>query len=382
MFGRLVNIRKVVFAYTLVLAVMLLQTPIHGLGTTCALGTMSLSFLCILIARNDGLSLPREAKPLLVFTVYFCLQTVFSPYSSITDSTKFIAQALLTCFLFKVCITECEHRYLIYGFEFVISIWAVFIIQSCLAAGPTRLIHASIELFGSKIDPNYIGIPLVSAIILLMNDILHVSNKKLLAFLVLGYLLNTIAIVETSSRGNLISFAAGNALVVVNYLRNTRTSFKKYIVVAVVAVGFVYSLRYLNNLFADNFARMTEIDSESGGRLELWKYSVQLWTTDVSTIIFGNGFGAVANMGSSALCSHNTYLQLLSETGLVGFILYGSFIWPMLMKSYRYDKIMGLCMAVMLFQIFFLNAIDNRCVWGVLGWIAMLPKHINDQYFV
>ena len=378
MFKSIVNIRKAVFAYSLVLAVMLLQTPVYGLGTTCALVTMSLSLLCIIFARDGGLSLPRSANPLLVFTAYFFLQIVLSPYSSFNDSIKFIAQALLTCYLFKVCINEYEHRYLIYSFEFVISVWAVLIIKSCLDAGPARLIHASIELFGSEIDPNYIGIPLVTATILLMNDILSVSNKKILVFLILGYLLNTIAIVETSSRGNLLSFAVGNALVVVNFLRNTKKSFKKYLVFAVVAVGFVCSLKYLNTLFEDNFARMTEIDSESGGRLELWEYSIQLWTTDVFTIIFGNGFGAVANMGSASLCSHNTYLQLLSETGLVGFMLYAAFILPMLKRSYCYDKTMGICMAVMLFQIFFLNAIDNRCVWGFLGWVAML--HSNNIY--
>ena len=213
------NIRGVVISYSLVIAVMLLQTPVRNIGTICAVGTMAFTLVCLFLNKNNtkgGFS--KEFLFLFLFTLYMLLQASLSSFSHMTDSVKFIVQSIFICFLFRVGLNKNEYRFLMYAYEIFISIWAILIIKSCIDAGPFRYIHSPIDLFGSKIDPNYIGIPLVSASIFLLNDILNVTKKKLLILFIFCFLLNVIAIVQTSSRGNLLSFVLGNGLLFYNYL--------------------------------------------------------------------------------------------------------------------------------------------------------------------
>ena len=368
------NIRFVVCCFSLVIAVMLLQTPVYGLGTAFAFGTMGLTALAYFNTHSGFNRGQSSERILLIFlSVYIFFQTGLSSYSTANESLKFIAQTLLTYLLLNISLREREQRFMKYAYELFISIWSIFIIQSCIAFRNIRYVHGSIALFGSEIDPNYIGIPLVTASILLLNDILNVPNKKLWPLFIIGYTLIVIAIIETASRGNFLSFILGNGILFYNYIRTEKRSLKKYFVLLMVTCGIFYGMLRLSNVFQDNFDRMMELDSESGGRLVLWTYSLNLWLTDLFTFVWGNGYGAVKSMGIDNLCSHNTYMQLLSETGIIGFLLYISFVWKMLKKCYHSDKILALCLFVTLFQIAFLNALDNRCVWGLLGWVAMIP---------
>lgn len=374
------KIRFVVFSYSLVIAVMLLQTPVKSIGTISALLTMGLTFFAYLNTHNGLNKNQMRAKNLLIlFSIYMLFQTALSPYSEINNSLKFIAQALLTCVLMQVSLENKEYRFMVYSYELFISIWSIFIILSCLLLSPTRNIHGTIELFGANIDPNFIGIPLVTASILLLNDILNISNKRFYVCFIIGYILNVIAIIETSSRGNLLSFALGNGLILLYYIFNKKKSSKKILVLFVISIILFYGLQYLSNVFEENLTRMTEINSESGQRLSLWKYSMDLWLSSPSSFIFGNGYNAVVALEATGHCSHNTYMQLLSETGIVGFYLFVAFLFHMIKKCYYSDKVITICFVVMLFQIMFLNALDNRCVWGLLGWIAMIPKQQNNK---
>ena len=176
---------------------------------------------------------------------------------------------------------------------------------------------------------------------------------------------------------NFLSFVLGNGILVYNYIKTAKASFKKYFVLLLLFGGVFYGILQLSNMFQDNFDRMTEFDSESGNRLSLWMFSLNIWMTDLFTFIFGNGYGSVMGMGVDHLCSHNTYMQLLSETGIVGFLLFITFLLMMLKKSYYSDKVIALCLFVTLFQISALNALDNRCLWGMLGWISMIPTKVN-----
>ena len=47
------NIRGVVISYSLVIAVMLLQTPVRNIGTICAVGTMAFTLVCLFLNKNN-----------------------------------------------------------------------------------------------------------------------------------------------------------------------------------------------------------------------------------------------------------------------------------------------------------------------------------------
>jgi hypothetical protein len=71
------------------------------------------------------------------------------------------------------------------------------------------------------------------------------------------------------------------------------------------------------------------------------------------------------------MASHNTYFQLLSETGLIGLTCFAAILIRLLRKTYRYDRACFCMMLGLLVQIALLDALDNRCVWSELCWLVM-----------
>ena len=115
-------------------------------------------------------------------------------------------------------------------------------------------------------------------------------------------------------------------------------------------------------------------DNSDNGRLELWE---KAWETWKSYPFFGVGLGGMYRLTDRA--THNTYLELLSETGLVGLCIFGAFLIKLSKKIYSIEK-KYLCMLIcMLFQISFLDAFDNRCVWVILCWMVLI-SNIKNNY--
>ena len=85
-------------------------------------------------------------------------------------------------------------------------------------------------------------------------------------------------------------------------------------------VGLSIVLPYLGNVNVIRrffLADLSDSNSFTTGRVDLFRYAIDLFQADP---LFGAGWGVYgANMGTGA---HNVYLQLLAETGAMGFLLY------------------------------------------------------------
>ncbi len=106
----------------------------------------------------------------------------------------------------------------------------------------------------------------------------------------------------------------------------------------------------------------------SFSRFYLWAVSIEQFFNHP---LFGGGLGSVAHLYGHE--SHNTVLQLLSETGLVGFTLFAAFFTRMIIKVFHTNRTMLVVLLTLLLLSFFLNTLTNRCFWAIMGWIVMLP---------
>lgn len=92
----------------------------------------------------------------------------------------------------------------------------------------------------------------------------------------------------------------------------------------VIAVGAVWLL--LSGALDALFEDVRGAGFESDGRFALWSAAWELWK---SSPIFGIGMGqfvesaaAFIDRASVGVIAHNTYLSMLAETGLIGFVLF------------------------------------------------------------
>lgn len=349
-----------------------------GLGTYVALGTMLLLILSCLFSKGVQLNIfrfPAESKIIFVYLLMSIFVTVIHNGFP-TGFYRYVAQIILFIILANIDINEREYAFIKGAFLISTCFYAIVALQYCIENQSTRFYHGDIVLFGASFDPNFIGISFITASVFLLDNVLK-GKKRILSGI--GLLLLYVTIVYTASRGNFLSALVGGILVFFIYLRNKNIKlvYRIFGCIVVLVIG-VIAARYFAEAFPTQWERISQLNAyEDNGRFRLWNESAQLIS---SHPFVGNGVKSMYQTFSKA--SHNTYLQVLVENGIVGLALFIAFIAKIFIKAKNYDRTLAVALIAMLVQIFFLDAFDNRCVWAVLCWIAMLPvrRGIDNEF--
>ncbi|MDZ4787523.1 MAG: O-antigen ligase family protein [Blastochloris sp.] len=152
----------------------------------------------------------------------------------------------------------------------------------------------------------------------------------------------SVGIFYSVSRGGYIAWLAGLATICafVVFQRAISWKLRASMLVATLAVGGVFSYLVLNDSFA-----MSRLDAMWKGdiRQELAKDAIKIWETSplvgtgMATFDFIHQRMHGNNMGSRAVHTHNDYLNLLADYGLIGVALVSFFflcVLPFLLKRY------------------------------------------------
>jgi hypothetical protein len=149
---------------------------------------------------------------LLFFIITAGVSLIRGGFPSFFD--RFSAQILL-CIVFlafRPKLNQKENNYLFNVYVISASIYALLTILSCIQLGSLRYYHARIEILGTKLDPNFIGLPFIIASTLFLSNVFAEKRK---VFWLIGYGICAAAIVFTASRGNMVSLLIANAGVVI-----------------------------------------------------------------------------------------------------------------------------------------------------------------------
>lgn len=365
------RLRIPIMFFGLFVSVLLYQPA--RLGTYVALGTMLLLILSCLFSKGAQLNMfwfPAESKIIFVYLLMSIFVTV-THNGFPTGFYRYVAQIILFIILANIDINEREYAFIKDAFLISTCFYAIVALQYCIANQSTRFYHGDIVLFGASFDPNFIGISFITASVFLLDNVLK-GKKRILSGI--GLILIYVTIVYTASRGNFLSALVGGILVFFLYLRdkNIKPVYRIFWCIVVLLIG-VIAVRYFAEAFPTQWERISQLNAyEDNGRFRLWNESAQLISRHP---FIGNGVRSMYQTFSKA--SHNTYLQVLVENGIVGLALFIAFIAKIFIKAKNYDRTLVVALIAMLIQIFFLDAFDNRCVWAVLCWIAMLPVRRN-----
>lgn len=223
-------------------------------------------------------------------------------------------------------------------------------------------------------DQNGLACNLVFVAILALNGF-FISEKKVVkyAFAVATGLI-VIAVFMTGSRGALI----GLGLAMVYYLTKEFPELKKsrsfWGTVILIIIAGIMVFRYLdNNLNAAilrRFSLATILYDRGSGRIDTWKNIIHiLWDNPIRSI-FGWGYGTQKTVYASYYgvgnASHNAFLQIWIDVGLVGVIAFISGIIKFWKEAKECNCIVSNALWLALFATFMtLTFGTNKGAWNV-----------------
>lgn len=229
-------------------------------------------------------------------------------------------------------------------------------------------------------DPNIFVFFITTYFVYTINHLKSLSNK-------VGFLLSGIAIILSFSRGAYISIFIA---LIFQVLLESKTKTKIRGIVAVIlsiflfiAVGKLFSLDVLQVIQT----RFQAIGSDGGsGRDVLWMNAIQTFRDHP---LFGIGINSTTSYGlhnyNNGHYVHNTVLEVLSESGVVGFssfIVFWLFVFSHTLKLYRLNKqtkFILITFIAMFFQMIFLSILYNEVFYLAL---ALLSRYTAEYFNV
>ena len=173
-------------------------------------------------------------------------------------------------------------------------------------------------------NATYISMVVLALFVLFLTE--ERRKKKFFWGVLLGA--SVIALLLTSKRAHLLFCVA--AAIIVYYLaypqKRLEKTFKLVIAGAVIAFGLALVSEYIpqiNNVF-ERF-QTAGTDKETLGRFIMWNYAFELFKQNP---LFGTGwwgfrYSGITNIRADALTGcHNVYIEILSNCGIVGFVIF------------------------------------------------------------
>lgn len=312
--------------------------PVMWVGPTFAFAVVLMAWFGVLSGRKSDAA-ARLARWRGVWLIAITLVWLVLTIAWVTDgqaaSKELVSwgiAALLALIYFTTLVTERQLRLVIGGFVFG-ALLAV-----CIGLASTGLRPASSALetatyaqgrLQAGADPNYLAAGLVPAIVLAAG--LTASTRSILvrSGLMLAAAIITIGLAATQSRGGLLAAMAA-AIVALLVMRRHRLQVSAAMAIAVGLIGFWLAVS------PGALERITETDGGGNGRSDVWTVA---WRVFEEHPFQGVGLGgfreasaahvlqpgqltAVEHIVDKPKVVHNTYLQLLAETGVIGLVLY------------------------------------------------------------
>lgn len=239
----------------------------------------------------------------------------------------------------------------------------------------SRPYHGQIEIRqvltiqGAQLDPNNQAAFLLIGVVISLYYIFNRKLSKLYFLLIVSVVIvNSYAMFLTGSRGGIVSLLSIVFIIIcMNERSNKLISFKSiknalFIFMVVVLVYYIAQ----KFLLQGTFERIFNFSSYSDGsnRVSIWGNTLEILEENP---LFGGGWGAYWGYNDKYSAVHNTYLSVLSDGGLVGFIL---LFLPSIFVIYISIKSKHILPIIILLSGFmpslFLDAINKRFFWNAI----------------
>lgn len=230
-------------------------------------------------------------------------------------------------------------------------------------------------------DPNFFSMRLLLPFMLSAGGVFKFGLKNKMFYISAMIIIGT-AIIYTQSRGALLAIL----FVFFLHLMNKKQYFKVLLFSVIVGV----SMLWLGNMY-DRFSIDEIMQSGGGGRLAIWYVALDMI---IDNFVFGVGIADFANnynqyaihtdvgfFAGAYRAPHNGLIEIISELGIVGFLLYFMIIvCSMKEASIEFKRkyiFFYYALYSMMIASFFLSTLRDKAIWFVLAIIASYHSSVR-----
>jgi putative inorganic carbon (HCO3(-)) transporter len=284
--------------------------------------TGALAGIALLGALLGGVvRLGREAKFMLALVAWVWIAVPFSTWhgGSFAIATDFLKMVIIATAAFVSVISFTRLRRLVN-----VQILGMIVLSALAIREPAKIgrMYGVGSMFS---DPNDFALNLCIVMPICCASFLAARRWVTKLFWLGTMTLVTAAIVATQSRGGFLALVA----VIFTFVRNMRLAKRTMLSLVLVSLllgavlfafgGPAYTTRVATIINPD-----ADATGSAQGRRELLFRSLKLTAAHP---MFGVGPGQFAEFSGNWHGTHNTYTQISSETGLVGFVLFVGMLW-------------------------------------------------------
>ncbi|MHB1484062.1 MAG: O-antigen ligase family protein [Saccharofermentanales bacterium] len=237
----------------------------------------------------------------------------------------------------------------------------------------------SITIAGYQLGPNGAAAFLATGISISLYYLFTSKKKTIFASLLF---LQLTALFFTGSRGGLVTTIVVLFFCILFYIKKQNyDKFNKIKIILIILVIIFITFLITNNLSLQLKERLFNIDSYKieNERIIIWH---ALISNMDKNIIFGFGPGGVIDRSIEyfgiGLGSHNTFLWIFIETGLIGFLAFMSSILKTVKCSIKNKNLLAICLLISaITPALFLDALGFRWFWNGIILASLL---LNNEY--
>lgn len=325
--------------------------PAVSVGPTFAFAVVLMAWIGTLSGRRSpaaGRLTRWRGVWLIAVTVVWLALTILwvqDGHAATNEIVNWCVAGLLALIYFTTLLNERQLRLVLGGFVF----GALLAVSIGLLSTGLRPASSALETatytegrLQAGADPNYLAAGLVPAILLAGGLIASTRSILYRWVLTLSAAIIMIGLAATQSRGGLLAAIAA-AIVAMCVMRRHRLQVTAAMAIAIGLIGFWLAIS------PGAFARISDADGGGNGREDLWTVA---WRVFEDHPTRGVGLGGFEQASASYVLRpgqltnvelivdrphvvHNTYLQLLAETGVVGLVVYLAALSAFLAASWQ-----------------------------------------------
>jgi len=239
----------------------------------------------------------------------------------------------------------------------------------------------SFRIAATGFNPNWLAISFAVGIPISWHLMFKFHNKILYIINMLYFPLAIFCIILTASRGGLVTALIASSIIPISFLyygRSPKFVFALSIII-ILAIIPLLSTGTFSNL-ERNIERLTETtdmvrEGRMTGRETIWLTGFDVFSENSLIGVGSGGFNrSVELLLGSAVSAHNTYLAVIVDTGIIGFLLFMAIIFVAIKPNNKlpiHDRIF--------FLIFFMtlmiglipaNLEANKVTWLVFAFLT------------
>ena len=279
-----------------------------------------------------------------IYVLYTILQLGMYRSEVATTVTKDMTLGLLTFILISIRVYNDSEK------ELIESVWVLVGIICIVAAFTSKEVlsdaeeRAVIKIFGFEEDQNQFCAYFIMPVIMCIKRISEKRKFTPLYFLMI--LLMLYAILKTGSRGGLIGIVIGAFAYIAVGIKDRKTRIAIYIssILAIIIVLFVI-FPLLPETVTERYSIARVAEDKATGRFEIWKYLVNYTLKRPERIIRGSGVLSSFDILLDApdkkflnTVAHNTFVQVFSDQGIIGLILFFAVVVSCLLRPFNTEK--------------------------------------------